>query len=229
MRRTKEEALATRSRILDAAERLFAAHGVSRTSLHDIAAAAGVTRGAIYWHFAGKGELFEAMLDRVTLPLEVLAGDAGAKALDPLEAVRARFLAPLQVTARDARTRRVFDIALHKAEYTGELQALRTRRRHARAAWLADMDRALGVARRAGMIGRTARAPTTGLALLALVEGLIAHWVLEPRAFDLVAIGTQALDAYLRGLAPVEGGTGLRRVAGSPARTPRRISAARRS
>ena len=49
-RRTKEEALATRSHILDTAERLFEAHGVSRTSLHDIAQAAPDTR-AIYWHF----------------------------------------------------------------------------------------------------------------------------------------------------------------------------------
>jgi TetR/AcrR family acrAB operon transcriptional repressor len=215
MRRTKEEALATRSRILDAAERLFAAHGVSRTSLHDIAAAAGVTRGAVYWHFAGKAELFEAMLDRVTLPLETLAGGAGSDARHPLDVVRARFLAPLEVTARDARTRRVFDIALHKAEYTGELHALRIRRRHARADWLVEMERALRLAQRAGVIRAGGRVPTTALALLALVEGLIAHWVLEPRAFDLVGIGTQALDTYLLALAP--------------AAAPRRISAARRS
>src|SRR5690242_18228073 len=111
MRRTKDEALATRSRILDAAERLFARQGVSRTSLHDIAAAAGVTRGAVYWHFAGKGELFDAMLTRVTLPLETAAAGAVAAAPDPLDEVRARFLEALRVTSKDARTRRVFDIA----------------------------------------------------------------------------------------------------------------------
>jgi len=200
MRRTKEEALATRSRILDAAERLFAARGVSRTSLHDIATAAGVTRGAVYWHFAGKGELFEAMLDRVTLPLEGAADHAGATARDPLQAVRARFVATLRVTAQDARTRRVFDIALHKAEYTGELEALRIRRRHARTSWLADMQQALRLARRRGSIGTRIPVRTAALGLLALAEGLIAHWVLEPRAFDLVSEGTRVLDTYLAGL-----------------------------
>ena len=228
MRRTKEEALATRSRILDAAERLFATRGVSRTSLHDIAGAAGVTRGAVYWHFAGKADLFQAMLDRVTLPLEALADGAGAKAQDPLHAVRARFLAPLEATANDARTRRVFDIALHKAEYTGELRALRSRRRRARGAWLADVERALRLAHDAGSIGGGSPVRTTALALLALVEGLIAHWVLEPRAFDLVAIGTQALDAHLRGLA----NSGKRRAAtrrSAPAVSAPRVSAARRS
>ena len=44
-RRTKEEALITRDRILDAAEQAFSTRGVSRTSLGDIAVAAGVAAG----------------------------------------------------------------------------------------------------------------------------------------------------------------------------------------
>ena len=50
-RRTRDEALETRNTILDTAERVFSERGVSHTTLADIAAAAGVTRGAIYWHF----------------------------------------------------------------------------------------------------------------------------------------------------------------------------------
>ena len=57
VRRTKDEALETRNRILDAAERVFGESGVSRTSLEDVASAAGVTRGAIYWHFKDKSDL----------------------------------------------------------------------------------------------------------------------------------------------------------------------------
>src|ERR1700712_1304134 len=56
VRRTKEEAAETRNSILDAAERVFFEKGVSRTTLADIALEAGVTRGAIYWHFANKGD-----------------------------------------------------------------------------------------------------------------------------------------------------------------------------
>ena len=51
MRRTKEDAQLTREVLLDAAEVLFAQRGVSRTSLQEIAKAAGMTRGAVYWHF----------------------------------------------------------------------------------------------------------------------------------------------------------------------------------
>jgi AcrR family transcriptional regulator len=46
-RKTMEEAAGTRSRIVDAAERVFREKGVAHASLEDVAAAARVTRGAI--------------------------------------------------------------------------------------------------------------------------------------------------------------------------------------
>jgi AcrR family transcriptional regulator len=64
------EALATRERLLDAAQALFREHGVTRTSLAEVATAAGMTRGAVYWHFKDKADLFRAMCDRATLPLD---------------------------------------------------------------------------------------------------------------------------------------------------------------
>ena len=63
VRRTKEEAQETRSQILQAAEQAFYERGVARTTLADIAALAGVTRGAIYWHFSNKSDLLQALLD----------------------------------------------------------------------------------------------------------------------------------------------------------------------
>lgn len=72
-RRTKAEAQATRNALIDAAERLFDSQGVSRTSLQDIAQAAGATRGAIYWHFKDKADLFNAMMERATAHLDDMA------------------------------------------------------------------------------------------------------------------------------------------------------------
>jgi AcrR family transcriptional regulator len=42
------------------------------TSLAEVAAAAGVTRGAVYWHFRNKAALFKAMCERATLPLDAM-------------------------------------------------------------------------------------------------------------------------------------------------------------
>src|SRR4051812_18679609 len=102
VRRTKQEAQATRSLIIDTAEALFHERGVSRTSLNDIAQAAGVTRGAIYWHFQDKADLFNAMMVRATLPLEETAKRGGDAALaDPLAHMRRNFIEALRKTAND--------------------------------------------------------------------------------------------------------------------------------
>lgn len=88
-RRTKADANATRDRLLDAAECIFYAKGVSRASLADIANEAGTTRGAIYWHFKDKADLFNAMMDRVTHPLmQAIDGTQAMAHLAPLERLR---------------------------------------------------------------------------------------------------------------------------------------------
>ena len=58
MRKTKEEAQQTRSNLLNAALNVFYERGVSKASLDEIAKTAGVTRGALYWHFKNKEDLF---------------------------------------------------------------------------------------------------------------------------------------------------------------------------
>jgi TetR/AcrR family acrAB operon transcriptional repressor len=109
VRRTKEDAQVTRDRLLDAAEQVFSRRGVSGTSLNEVAAAAGVTRGAVYWHFLDKAALFNAMMERVTLPLEqeLAVENPG----DPLGTLKERFVGALKKTVDDPQTRRVFEIA----------------------------------------------------------------------------------------------------------------------
>ncbi len=64
MRRTKAEALQTREKILDTALLLFDELGYSKTSLSAVAKQAGMTRGAIYWHFQNKEEILNALAER---------------------------------------------------------------------------------------------------------------------------------------------------------------------
>lgn len=60
-----QQAAATREALLAQSLALFARRGVSNTSLDDVATAAGVTKGAVYWHFRNKDELLQAILDRI--------------------------------------------------------------------------------------------------------------------------------------------------------------------
>ncbi|MEU7908873.1 TetR family transcriptional regulator [Actinoplanes sp. NPDC049118] len=61
--RVQQQAV-TRARLLDAAETLFGDRGIHQTSLDGIAAAAGLTKGAIYANFGSKGDLIAAILER---------------------------------------------------------------------------------------------------------------------------------------------------------------------
>ncbi len=200
-RRTKEDALATRSSLLDAAERLFAVQGVSGTSLQHIAAAAGTTRGAVYWHFKDKADLFNAMMERVTLPLETAMVEAQAGAgVDPLPRLREALLNAMHQTENDPRTQRVFEVATHKVEYIAALGKVRERHLAVRAECLLQMKRALQGSARARGRRLAVPAPLAARGLHALVDGLIQNWLLDPASFSLEATGRRAVDAYLAGL-----------------------------
>ena len=200
VRRTKEEALATRHRLLDAAELLFQAQGVSRTSLNDIARQAGTTRGAIYWHFKDKADLFNAMMERVTLPLEQSFQDPDAQAAaDPLARLCSGIHEALVHIATDPRTRRVFEVATQKVEYVDELQAVRLRHLAVRHEFLLQVERAMRASP-----NRQARAAipvaVAALGLHALIDGLIQNWLLDSTAFDLAQVGRKVILVYLGGL-----------------------------
>ena len=200
-RRTKEDALATRHALLDAAECVFQRQGVAATSLADIAAEAGASRGAIYWHFKDKADLFNAMMERVSLPLEHALHDAAGEALaDPLRRLRRTLLHVLHTAVHDPRTRRVFEVATHKVEYVDSLCSVRERHLAVRNECLRDMVQMLGHA--AGRCGVALPLPAEAAArgLHALMDGLIQNWMLDTAAFELRRTGEQAIDAYLAGI-----------------------------
>ena len=80
----------TRKQILDASLRLFSEKGFARTSVRDIAQAAGITDAAIYYHFESKRELFEALVEErgFTSALEGLErAETGQLTIPPIEAI----------------------------------------------------------------------------------------------------------------------------------------------
>ena len=199
-RRTKEEAAATRDSILDAAEKLFVEQGVSRTTLQHIASAAGVTRGAIYWHFDDKGALFNAMMERATLPLEAeLQVLDEAESRDPLSDLREYVLAVLRRTVDDPVARRVFEIATLKVEFVDEMDEVRRRRQHNLGQWMARAERRIKLAADQGLIGQVEPA-TVALAIWTMIDGLIRNWMFAPQSFDLLAMGKCVIDPYIDGL-----------------------------
>lgn len=225
-RKTKAEAQETRSQLLDAAEQVFRERGVSRTSLQDVAAAAGLTRGAIYWHFKDKSDLFIAMMDRVVLPWEEEhdALIAAAPADQPLQTLALLATDPLERLQASAHIQQVFRIAMHFTEYTDDLAAVRQQQIDCVDDYLGEMEALFAQAAARGLLraGTAPRAAATGL--FALVDGLMRHWVLRPEQFDLLASGRVAVNAYLAGFTAERAGATASPPA-APAPAPRKSRA----
>jgi TetR/AcrR family acrAB operon transcriptional repressor len=200
-RRTKDEAVETRNQILDAAERVFSTRGVSRTSLADIAVAASVTRGAIYWHFKDKADLFCEMVARVTMPMEDAPCQiTPALEADPLASVRAMLTGILQRTSGDVQARRVFHIVFHKCEYVDEMEPVWKRFSEMQAGCLSRLELGLARALELGQLPAGLDARRTALGLHAMVDGLISNWVMDPETMPPESDAGLVIDVFLDGI-----------------------------
>ncbi|MEM8511700.1 TetR/AcrR family acrAB operon transcriptional repressor [Massilia sp. MP_M2] len=201
VRRTKEEAAATRDSILDAAEILFAKNGVSRTTLQHIATAAGVTRGAIYWHFVDKGAVFSAMMERATMPMDAAVKLAGERAdTDPLQSLRNEMMAVLQIVEGDEKARRVFEIATLKTEFTDEVDSARAHKRESVARWRGRLQDQFTQAKAEGTLPASVDPRNASMCMWVMLDGLIRNWIFEPGSFELVELGAELIDTYIAGL-----------------------------
>lgn len=126
VRKTKEDAAITRQRIIHAAREVFLLKGVGRTSLEQIATHAEVTRGAVYWHFKNKAELFYAMREQVFLPLidrmddTLLSEQSLTTDSDPLSRIEKSLLDTIKQLDQDLATRQTFEVMMSKCEYVDE-------------------------------------------------------------------------------------------------------------
>jgi TetR/AcrR family transcriptional regulator, acrAB operon repressor len=201
VRKTKEDALETRNRLLDTAELVFSERGVTRTSLAEIAEAAGLTRGAIYWHFENKLDLFNAMMERITLPMETAFDITNiAKADNPIDLLRAQSRAMLEILHTNAQIRRVFDIVNHKCEYVADMAPLRERNQECRSNCINEMEVGIKLAIKKTLLPKTLNPRIAAIGLHSLMDGLIVNWLLDPTSFSLKRDAMLMIDHYWRGL-----------------------------
>lgn len=201
VRRTKADAEATRCTILNAAEQLFYEQGVSRTTLEKIARAAGVTRGAIYWHFTDKADLFNAMLERIRLPFRQMLSELDhSTETDPFLRIRDVMIRSLEIVGQSEQHRRVLTIVFHRCEYIDELNPAVRQQEHLNNEVHDTMQRAFSRAAQAGLLNPAITPALAASALNAYLGGLIAKYLLHPEQCDLANHAAELIDGLLLGL-----------------------------
>lgn len=181
MRRTKEEAEKTRRRIMAAALRRFDRSGISNTTLEEVATAAGVTRGAIYWHFSGKKALLHAVREEVSVPLldqadfTLLSGGTEP----PLDRVSCFLLGLLEALETDKQVERVLSVMSFKCEYVGPLAyELKDQAKNNR--WLCEaLAKVYREAKNDGSLRAGLPPSIAALDTLTFVAGLLRLWLLD--------------------------------------------------
>jgi TetR/AcrR family transcriptional regulator, acrAB operon repressor len=200
-RKTREEPLATRNQLLDAAQQVFGERGVSNTSLQEIACAAGVTRGAVYWHFENKTDLLAALWDRVCLPLDATLDELDQRyAEDPLARMEHKTLAVVERVMNEESTRTLMEIILLKCEYVPATEATRQYFVKQRESCLDQTEQDFRAAVACGQLPADTDTRMAALGLFAIFDGACFHWLLAPERFDLIALARTMIKAYLQGL-----------------------------
>ncbi|HBA08770.1 MAG TPA: TetR family transcriptional regulator [Methylotenera mobilis] len=124
VRKTKEDAELTRQKIVNAARAVFLERGVSKSTLEHIASQANVTRGAVYWHFNNKAEIFHAIREQVFLPLIDRMDDTLAITSDnsqnPLDQIEASLCHTIHELNDNIEMREIYEIMMIKCEYVDE-------------------------------------------------------------------------------------------------------------
>ncbi|MBJ6132318.1 TetR family transcriptional regulator [Ochrobactrum sp. Q0168] len=201
MRRTKAEAAETREAILLAAEQMFLERGVNQSSLMEIASHAGVTRGAIYFHFHDKLDIFQAIIGQARFPQEeIMLQAARVDHPNPLNVLEQSILSALELFVTNERQQVIFTIINQRCEYVGEMAPVVERIKEARDNVLSLFTGLLDVAERRGELSPEWTASTAAPILLAIVSGLLNEWLRSEKNFDLVTGGSKAVRTHIQSL-----------------------------
>ncbi|WP_086825639.1 TetR/AcrR family transcriptional regulator [Allokutzneria sp. NRRL B-24872] len=193
MRRTAAEAAATRAALVDAGLRVFAESGFADASLADIAAAAGVTRGAAYHHFKDKAELYLAVVSE-KWPV------AAAEVWEPLttegpaesrlhEHLRRYFVA----LERDDTMRSILSVTIYKSGNAPGLDL----KREVMHSWVSQIADVLANAPELLRPGTDVEIAAFGI--VSTVSGVTSTWLADPSFLSPAARATDLADHALHG------------------------------
>jgi AcrR family transcriptional regulator len=205
VRRTKEEAEKTRKAILEASLKVFSTKGFARTRLEDVAREAGVTRGAIYWHFDNKAALYGSAVSESVSGYEERLTGILLSDLPPMTKIRTLMKEWLVTLEEDEAYRTSVEMALTKTEFDDQtMDAVRN--------WFDFIDNLqqamVDLIREGTAIGEVhpnVSPEVAGLALISYLNGIEETWFIQNmanpgRRFSPAEMADELVDFVLCGM-----------------------------
>ncbi|WP_234414334.1 TetR/AcrR family transcriptional regulator [Paenibacillus sp. CAA11] len=170
----------TKSRVLEAAAQVFSAHGYTNSSLDKVAEHAGLSKGAVYWHFASKQDLFLAILERsYEQQLRLLPGQMQQilSSEDPMFSLvgwlESQFTC-LQSGDEQSKLFLEFLVSGREQEIGERLQLLHRN-------LMTDIGVFLQQMQSRGYLAADVDSYSLALMLDALLKGVLVEWIMDPR------------------------------------------------
>jgi TetR/AcrR family transcriptional regulator, acrAB operon repressor len=200
MRRTKEEAAITREQLLKKALTVFSKEGYAATTLEDIAREAEVTRGAIYWHFGSKAELYNTLIREYADRGNVIIQQAVSEGGSLLDILRRVFVRQLQIIEDDREMRALMELYLFKTGLVPELEEGRQQQIESGVALIDMLAGIMSQGMDQGFLRSDVDVKEMARAYLAFQNGLMSLWLTAPGQFSLKASAEAFADILMAGI-----------------------------
>jgi AcrR family transcriptional regulator len=201
MRKTKEDAAITRERLLEAALLSFQANGYAATTLDDIARQAGITRGAIQWHFGSKAELFNTLVRECYQKAAAKFQDINMQGGTPLQQLRQILVSWLSYPENDVEFRTMLELVMLKTEVSPELAEGMQEKIQGNRSSVRFFAQLIEQGIAAGEIRPEVHPEVAARAALGIINGMTTLWLLDAASFSLKSYAEETIDLFLKGMA----------------------------
>lgn len=192
--------LDTRTKILDSGSQLFAKDGYEGTSLDQIAAEAGLSKGAVYWHFSNKSELYLAICDRSLKRLMTNIDEkftAVFTSEDKFEAIKELIISELKTCEKyRGELPRLF---LQFVSTTKE-EAIQKKLSESFTALFSQTTNVLRRFQQAKIISQKLDCEQLAVSLHATINGLVLMWLVNPAGVSFERISSTVAEMLLHGI-----------------------------
>ena len=201
MRKTKTEAQKTRQHLLDAALEVFWRDGVTRASLQAIAQEAGITRGALYWHFKNKEDLFETLFEQQYADFFAAFNDQTLRDNQDVWTHLQHNLTTMFETLATRESKHKFcNVMFSKCEQTAGNETITELACRYHRLFQKQIAYALQLSREQGRLPENTDIELAAIYLESSLVGLIKIWIGEPERFDLMEKSKRVIAANMRAL-----------------------------
>ena len=191
MKRTKEEAKETKLKLQKTALALFIEQGYDNTTLNRIAVKAGVTKGAIYWHFKDKAAILDDIIEYYDRSAELLLPQILNLRESPLTKIKILVYGNVPEFSNKTKIRNFYrlrmEIANHYKKRGGQPYAF---------TFLEEVAKLFNEAKRLGEVKDNVDQNTASLTMSVMISGTYFKYGMDEAFFDHVESHTSIMDSY---------------------------------